>query len=77
MARRGVAVEVPFSSNKQILGVAGDDHPFEAYRRHGVPVVLATDDPGVSRIDISHEYQYARATYGLSYPELKTWRAPR
>ncbi|MFF5874591.1 adenosine deaminase [Streptomyces californicus] len=71
MARRGVAVEVPFSSNKQILGVAGDDHPFEAYRRHGVPVVLATDDPGVSRIDISHEYQYARATYGLSYPELK------
>ncbi|MGW6717829.1 adenosine deaminase family protein [Streptomyces sp. NPDC054995] len=71
MARRGVAVEVPFSSNKQILGVAGDDHPFNAYRRHGVPVVLATDDPGVSRIDISHEYQYARATYGLSYTELK------
>ncbi|MEU6629660.1 adenosine deaminase [Streptomyces parvus] len=71
MARRGVAVEVPFSSNKQILGVAGDDHPFNAYRRYGVPVVLATDDPGVSRIDISHEYQYARATYGLSYTELK------
>ncbi|WNF30839.1 adenosine deaminase [Streptomyces sp. C11-1] len=71
MARRGVAVEVPFSSNKQILGVAGDDHPFNAYRSHGVPVVLATDDPGVSRIDISHEYQYARETYGLSYIELK------
>lgn len=71
MARRGVAVEVPFSSNKQILGVAGEDHPFNAYRRYGVPVVLATDDPGVSRIDISHEYQYARATYGLGYTELK------
>ncbi|MGA6173732.1 adenosine deaminase family protein [Streptomyces sp. NPDC012600] len=71
MARRGIAVEVPFSSNKQILGVAGDDHPFNAYRHYGVPVVLATDDPGVSRIDISHEYQYARATYGLSYTELK------
>lgn len=26
---------------------------------------------GVSRIDISHEYQYARTTYGLSYTELK------
>ncbi|MFB6904710.1 adenosine deaminase [Streptomyces bacillaris] len=71
MAERRVAVEVPFSSNKQILGVAGDDHPFNTYRRYGVPVVLATDDPGVSRIDISHEYQYARETYGLSYPELK------
>ncbi len=71
MARRGVAVEVPFSSNKQILGVSGDAHPFNAYRRYGVPVVLATDDPGVSRIDISHEYEYAARTYGLRYTELK------
>ncbi|MFF1922680.1 adenosine deaminase [Streptomyces sp. NPDC058221] len=71
MARRKVAVEVPFSSNKQILGIAGADHPFEAYRHYGVPVVLSTDDPGVSRIDVSHEYQYAAKTYGLSYTELK------
>uniref|UniRef100_A0AAU2VUI6 adenosine deaminase n=1 Tax=Streptomyces sp. NBC_00008 TaxID=2903610 RepID=A0AAU2VUI6_9ACTN len=71
MARRKVAVEVPFSSNKQILGIAGDDHPFNAYRSYGVPVILATDDPGVSRIDVSHEYQYAARTYGLGYTELK------
>ncbi|MES4891098.1 adenosine deaminase [Streptomyces sp. NPDC096012] len=71
MAARRVAVEVPLSSNAQILGVKGADHPFTTYRRYGVPVVLATDDPGVSRIDISHEYQYAAAAYGLRYPELK------
>ncbi|GAA2409259.1 adenosine deaminase [Streptomyces pulveraceus] len=71
MARRHVAVEVPFSSNKQILGIAGAAHPFNAYRSYGVPIVLATDDPGVSRIDISHEYQYASKTYGLGYVELK------
>ncbi|KOV93080.1 adenosine deaminase [Streptomyces sp. NRRL B-3648] len=71
MADREVAVEVPFSSNAQILGVKGADHPFTTYRRYGVPVVLSTDDPGVSRTDISHEYQYAAATYGLRYPELK------
>ncbi|MFJ2130167.1 adenosine deaminase [Streptomyces sp. NPDC087845] len=71
MARRKVAVEVPFSSNKQILGIAGNDHPFNAYRRYGVPVVLSTDDPGVSRIDISHEYRYAAKTYDLGYVELK------
>ncbi|MFI0230908.1 adenosine deaminase [Streptomyces sp. NPDC017086] len=71
MADRGVAVEVPFTSNAQILGVKGADHPFATYRRYGVPVVLATDDPGVSRTGISHEYQYAAATYGLGYPELK------
>ncbi|MDI3420380.1 adenosine deaminase [Streptomyces sp. B-S-A12] len=71
MAQREVAVEVPFTSNAQILGVRGADHPFETYRRHGVPVVLATDDPGISRIDISHEYRYAAETYDLSYPQLK------
>ncbi|MGW0464828.1 adenosine deaminase family protein [Streptomyces sp. NPDC003027] len=71
MAAREVAVEVPFTSNAQILGVRGADHPFATYRAYGVPVVLATDDPGVSRIDISHEYQYAAETYGLSYRELK------
>ncbi|MEU6476485.1 adenosine deaminase [Streptomyces sp. NPDC047017] len=71
MAQRQVAVEVPFTSNAQILGVKGAEHPFNTYRAYGVPVVLATDDPGVSRIDISHEYEYAARTYGLSYPELK------
>ncbi|MGE6735772.1 adenosine deaminase family protein [Streptomyces sp. NPDC059900] len=71
MAQRHVAVEVPFTSNAQILGVSGEDHPFNAYRAHGVPIVLATDDPGISRTDISHEYRYAARTYDLSYPELK------
>ncbi|MFF5147791.1 adenosine deaminase [Streptomyces sp. NPDC013157] len=71
MAARRIAVEVPFTSNAQILGVRGAAHPFDTYRSYGVPVVLATDDPGVSRTDISHEYQYAAETYGLTYPELK------
>ncbi|BAU87006.1 adenosine deaminase [Streptomyces laurentii] len=71
MAQREIAVEVPFTSNAQILGVKGDDHAFVRYRERGVPVVLATDDPGVSRIDITHEYQYAAETYRLGYRDLK------
>ncbi|MDN3293290.1 adenosine deaminase [Streptomyces ficellus] len=71
MRERRVAVETPLTSNEQILGVRGAEHPFLTYRRHGVPVVLATDDPGVSRTDISREYQRAAVTYGLGYPELK------
>ncbi|MEV5597719.1 adenosine deaminase [Streptomyces sp. NPDC052496] len=71
MARRGIAVEVPFTSNRQILGVSGADHPFPLYRRYGVPVVLSTDDPGISRSNISNEYRYAAVTYGLRYRELK------
>ncbi|MGW0788555.1 adenosine deaminase family protein [Streptomyces sp. NPDC002911] len=71
MARRQVAVEVPLTSNAQILQVEGDEHPFPVYRKHGVPVVLSTDDPGVSRGDIGQEYHRAARTYGLGYPELK------
>lgn len=71
MARRRIAVEVPLTSNAQILQVEGDEHPFPVYRKYGVPVVLSTDDPGVSRGDIGQEYQRAARTYGLGYPELK------
>jgi adenosine deaminase len=36
-----------------------------------VPVVLSTDDAGVSRIDLTHEYFRAARDYGLSYRTLK------
>ena len=36
-----------------------------------VPVALATDDQGVSRSDMTHEYLRAAETYNLSYSDLK------
>jgi len=36
-----------------------------------VPVALSTDDEGVSRIDMTHEYVRAAETYALSYVDLK------
>ena len=71
MARRGVLVETPLTSNAQILGVHGRAHPFWRYRAAGVPVALATDDPGVSRIDITHEYVFATQEYDLRWRDLK------
>lgn len=70
MARKRVAVEVNLTSNAQILGVAGADHPFPIYRAAGVPVVLSTDDEGIERIDRTHELQRAVTTYGLSWSTL-------
>ena len=64
-------VEINLSSNEGILGVAGASHPFPAYRAAHVPVALSTDDEGVSRIDITHEYQRAALDYHLSYDDLK------
>lgn len=70
MAQRRVAVEVNLTSNAQILGVQGADHPFQVYRSHGVPVVLSTDDEGIERIDRTHELQRAVTTYGLNWNAL-------
>ena len=72
MRQRHVLVEIAFTSNNQILGVSGDDHPFTLYRRTGVPVTLVTDDEGVSRTDLTAQYQQAASVYGLSYRDLKT-----
>jgi hypothetical protein len=71
MARKNVLVEICLTSNDVILGVSGGRHPLPVYMKYGVPVALATDDEGVSRSDMTHEYLRAVETYGLSYAELK------
>ncbi len=71
MAARHVLVEVNLTSNNVILNVEGDDSPFPLYLAYRVPVALSTDDEGVSRIDLTHEFQRAVETYDLTYGELK------
>jgi adenosine deaminase len=71
MADRHVMVEINLTSNDVILNVKGSDHPFMLYRKAGVPVALSTDDEGVSRIDLTHEFVRAADTYPLSYHDLK------
>ena len=71
MARDKVAVEINLTSNDVILGVKGADHPLALYRRAGVPVVLSTDDEGVSRIDLTNEYLRGATEQGLRYADLK------
>lgn len=71
MAARNVMVEINLTSNDQILGVSGDDHPLPVYMKYGVPVAISTDDEGVARSDMTHEYLRAVGGYHLSYTELK------
>jgi hypothetical protein len=70
MATKRVAVEINLTSNAQILGVSGSNHPFPVYRSAGVPTVLSTDDEGVERIDRTHELQRAVTDYGLDWTTL-------
>ena len=71
MAARNVLVEINLTSNDQILGVSGEDHPLPIYMRYGVPVAIASDDAGVARSDMTHEYLRAVQGYRLSYTDLK------
>lgn len=69
-----IAVEIIPSSSEGILGVAGEDHPFWLYWTSGVPVVIATDDEGLSRSNLTLEYAKAARWFDLSYTEIK-WLA--
>jgi hypothetical protein len=70
MAARDVMVEICLTSNAVILGVT-DPHPLREYMRAGVPVALATDDEGVARSDMTHEYLRGAEDQKLTYLELK------
>ncbi|RYD81743.1 MAG: adenosine deaminase, partial [Sphingomonadales bacterium] len=71
MARDRIAVEINLTSNDTILGVSGARHPLALYRAAGVPVVISTDDEGVSRSDMTNEYLRAATEQGLRYADLK------
>ena len=71
MAARNVLVEINLTSNDQILGVSGDDHPLHAYMKYNVPTAISTDDEGVARSDMTHEYLRAVEGFHLSYEQLK------
>jgi hypothetical protein len=72
MASKPVLVEICPTSNRSILGIAGADHPLPTYLAAHVPLVLATDDEGVSRSDLTREFAIAASSWHLSYATLKT-----
>lgn len=71
MAAKRVLVETNLTSNDDILGISGKQHPFPIYRKFGVPVALATDDAGIARITLTHEFVRAVEEFNLTYADLK------
>lgn len=72
MKDRQIAVEAVISSNAFILGVKNEAHPLLVYKAHGVPLIIATDDAGVSRSTMSNEYLMFSDRYKPNYQELKS-----
>lgn len=71
LADEHVMVEINLTSNDVILDVSTNRHSLPAYRAGHVPVALSTDDEGVSRIDLTHEYARAVLDFSLGYLDLK------
>ena len=71
MADEGIMVEINLTSNDTILGVSGRDHPLSFYRELNVPYAISTDDEGVSRSDLTHEYMRYYRDYNIVYAELR------
>lgn len=72
MAMNHIAIEIMPVSNQIILGVSGKNHPFPIYFERGVPIALASDDPGVLRTDLSEQFVVIASEYPqVKYPDFK------
>lgn len=74
MRDKKIALELCLTSNYGILNVTPASHPFFLYWKANVPVVLNTDDEGISRGNLTMEYVRAAQWFNLSYGNIK-WLA--
>ena len=66
-------IEINLTSNQFILGVEKSAHPYQIYASYGVPMVIATDDSGVSRNNLSNEYMLLSSRYKPDYSLVKEY----
>jgi aminodeoxyfutalosine deaminase len=71
LAANGITVEVCPTSNIRTRAVpAIEDHPLPALVAAGVPVSLATDDPGMFHTSLNREYLRCHDTFGYDRAQL-------
>lgn len=70
MRQKNIPVEVNLTSNHLLLGVPYKEHPIQLFMKLENPFVLATDDPGILRTNLTNEYFIATTQYHMNYAEL-------
>ena len=66
-----IGIESNLTSNIQTTTVPDyANHPLKTFLQSGIKASLSTDDPGISAIDIHHEYNIAAVEAGLSIEEI-------
>ncbi|WP_417762494.1 adenosine deaminase [Shewanella sp.] len=72
LAKQRIGIESCPTSNLHTSTVASYDvHPLKQFIEAGLLVGLNTDDPGVSNIDIAHEYRIAQQELQLTAAQLQ------
>lgn len=71
MQARDIAIEINLESNRQLLGTDPVGHAMLDYLAAGVPVVLATDDPGPMLTDLREQFALAARNERVGYVELR------
>jgi adenosine deaminase len=71
MAEHRIGIETSLTSNVQ-TGTVPDyaSHPARQFLERGLLVTLNTDDPGISGIDLRHEYEVAAPAAGLTPAQI-------
>jgi adenosine deaminase len=76
IAERQIGIEMCPTSNIQFSAVPTiSSHPLPGWLRRGVRVTVNTDDPGISGIDLPHEYRVVHDQMGLSNEEMRRLQA--
>jgi adenosine deaminase len=71
MAEYEIGIESSLTSNVQTSTVPSyDSHPLRHFLNLGLLATLNTDDPGISAIDLRHEYEVAAPAAGLTAEQI-------
>ena len=72
LVERGIGLESCPTSNLHISAVKDyASHPIKQLADRGVKFCLNTDDPGISAIDLAHEYSTAAVAVGLTPGQIR------
>jgi adenosine deaminase len=72
LVERRIGIEANLTSNVQTSTVPDlASHPLREMLERGLLVSLNTDDPGVSAIDLPHEFNVAAPAAGLSREQIR------
>ena len=76
LAEQRIGVESCLTSNVQTSCVPDyRSHPLRRFLEAGIPATINSDDPGISGIDLRHEYEVAAPRAGLTQAHIRQAQA--